>query len=66
MLLRAWETSVVPAGAAEVTFEGPGDALLVRVDPDLGVMRATAAAAGIAAATFEQFCGQFSGASAPA
>jgi len=64
--LRAWETAVVPAAAEGVTFAAPGEALLVRVDPDLGSIRAAAAAAGIALAELDRFFGQFSGASAPA
>jgi hypothetical protein len=56
----------VPAAAPEVAFGGPGDVLLVRVDPDLECLRAAALAAGIAAAELERFFGQFSGVSAPA
>jgi mannose-6-phosphate isomerase len=64
--LRAWETALVPAAAARVTFAGPGEALLVRVDPDLARLRSAATAAGVAPEVFERFCGQFSGASRPA
>ena len=64
--LRAWETAVVPAATARLTFAGAGEALLVRVDPDLADIRAAAAAAGAAAAELDRFFGQFSGASAPA
>ena len=64
--LRAWETAVVPAAAERVAFAAPGEALVVRVDPDLARLRESAAAAGVPAAALEAFCGQFSGASAPA
>jgi hypothetical protein len=64
--LRAWETALVPAAAGSVTFAASGEALVVRVDPDLGALRAAAVAAGVAAAVLDAFCGQFSGASAPA
>lgn len=64
--LKPWETAVVPAAAAAVTFAGAGEALLVRVDPDLAGLRAAAAGAGLAAGVLDAFCGQFSGASAPA
>lgn len=59
--LRPWETAVIPAAAARVTFDGPGDVLLVRVAPDLAALRAAASAAGVAPEVFERFCGQFSG-----
>ncbi|HEV8020396.1 MAG TPA: type I phosphomannose isomerase catalytic subunit [Candidatus Lustribacter sp.] len=63
--LRAWETAVVPADAGRVPIT-PGAALLVRIDPDLAALRTAALAAGHAAAAFELFAGQFSGASGPA
>jgi mannose-6-phosphate isomerase len=62
--LRAWETAVVPAAAGRIAFTTPGQALVVRVDPDLEALRADALAAGVAAAALDAFCGQFSGASA--
>jgi mannose-6-phosphate isomerase len=64
--LRPWETAVVPAATTQVTFGGSGEALLVRVDPDLAALRAAAAAGGVAADAVERFCAQFSGASRPA
>jgi len=51
-----------PASGALLTA---GEALLVRVDPDLDRLRAAAAAAGVEAAALDAFFGQFSGASAP-
>lgn len=62
--LRAWETAIVPAAAETVTFGAPGGALLVRVDPDLDRLAAAARTAGVAAAAWEGFRAQFSGASA--
>jgi mannose-6-phosphate isomerase len=64
--LRPWESAVVPAAATRVAFGGPGEALLVRVDPDLAALRAAATAAGVASDVLERFCGQFSGVSRPA
>src|ERR1700677_2159123 len=58
--LRPWETAVVPAATTQVTFGGSGEALLVRVDPDLAALRAAAAAGGVAADAVERFCAQFS------
>jgi mannose-6-phosphate isomerase len=63
--LRPWETALVPAALADVTFAGPGTALLAWVDPDLTALRAAAAAAGVGATELAGFFGQFSGASAP-
>ncbi len=62
--LRPWETALVPAAAAQVRFGAPGAALVVRVEPDLDVLRAEAAAGGIAAGALETFFGRFSAASA--
>jgi len=64
--LRPWETALVPAADEAVTFAGPGEGLLVRVDPDLEQLRADARAAGVAADVLERFLSQFSGVSAPA
>jgi hypothetical protein len=64
--LRAWESALVPAAAATIAFEGPGEALIVRVDPDLEQLRAEALAAGVTAAAVEAFYQQFSGASGTA
>lgn len=64
--LRAWETAVVPAAATEVTFAFPGEALLVRVDPDLAILRGNALAGGVPSVALDRFCGQFSAASGPA
>jgi mannose-6-phosphate isomerase len=63
--LRAWETALVPADVARVTFAGPGEALVVRVDPDLERLRRAALAAGVNAANYEAFGAQFSGAVSP-
>ena len=63
--LRPWETALVPADEPEVTFGSLGDAMVVRVDPDLAALRDAAAAAGIAEAESSRFFAQFSGA-APA
>jgi mannose-6-phosphate isomerase len=64
-VLRPWETAVVPAAAGEVRFTTSGEALVVRVQPDLGVLRQDAAAAGVAvtalAAFFERFTDASSG-----
>jgi mannose-6-phosphate isomerase len=64
--LRAWESALVPAAAGEVTFAGPGTALLVHVAPDLAALRAAAASAGVGAPELDAFFGQFSRVSAPA
>jgi len=64
--LRPWETALVPAAAAHVTFSAAGEALVVRVDPDLERLRVAAADAGVNAAVLDAFCAQFSGASVPA
>jgi mannose-6-phosphate isomerase len=64
--LRAWETALVPAAAAHITFAEAGEALVVRIDPDLERLRAAAAAAGVNAATLDAFYAQFSGVSRPA
>ena len=64
--LDRWETAVVPAAAARVAFSTPGEALVVRIDPDLEALRAAATAAGVAAGALATFCGQFSAASRPA
>jgi mannose-6-phosphate isomerase len=64
--LRPWETAVVPAAAETVSFSAPGGVLLVRVAPDLERLRDAARAAGVGAEELDRFCGQFSGASAPA
>ena len=64
--LRAWESALVPAVARQITFSGPGAALLVRVDPDLAELRSDAEAAGIVAGVLDGFFRQFSGVSAPA
>jgi mannose-6-phosphate isomerase len=58
--LRPWETAVIPAAAEAVTFGAAAGALLVRVEPDLDVLRSDAAAAGVAPTTLEAFFGQFS------
>jgi mannose-6-phosphate isomerase len=63
--LRPWQTALVPAATAQIAFAGPGDALLVRVDPDLEQLRAAAAASGAAAGVLDAFFAQFS-VSAPA
>jgi mannose-6-phosphate isomerase len=64
--LRPWETALVPAAAGRLTFAAPGEALIVRVEPDLETLRAGAAAAGLAADVLATFFGRFSAASAPA
>ena len=64
--LRAWETAVLPAAAGRATFAQPGEALVVRIDPDLEKLRAVAVTRGVAAAVVDAFLSQFSGASAPA
>lgn len=64
--LRAWETAVLPAAAGRATFAYPGEALVVRIDPDLSKLREVATARGVAAAVLDAFLEQFSGASAPA
>jgi len=61
--LRPWETAVVPAATGRVTLTAPGEALIVRVQPDLGALRAAAAAAGVAAGVLDAFFGRFSAAS---
>lgn len=65
-MLRPWETALVPAAAGKMTFESPGEALVVRVEPDLFALRSAALAAGVAGGAAEAFFGQFSDASAPA
>ncbi len=64
--LRPWETAIVPAAAEKALFAAPGDALVVRVAPDLGALRRSALAAGVAGGAAEAFFGIFSDASAPA
>ena len=64
--LRPWETAVVPAAAGQLTIATPGQALVVRVAPDLTELRRSAAGAGIAAGALDTFFGRFSAASAPA
>jgi mannose-6-phosphate isomerase len=64
--LRAWESALVPAVAQQCAFSGPGEALVVRVDPDLAQLRSEAASADIAGAVLDAFFRQFSGVSAPA
>ncbi len=63
--LRPWETAIVPA-AVRTAFASPGEALVVRVEPDLAALRRSALAAGVAGGAADAFFGQFSAASAPA
>jgi mannose-6-phosphate isomerase len=60
IVLRPWESALVPAAAAGVAFAALGDALLARVEPDLAALRDDASAAGIAAGDFDRFLAQFS------
>jgi mannose-6-phosphate isomerase len=62
-VLRPWETAIVPAAADRVTLTAPGEALIVRVQPDLGALREAAAAAGVSAAVLDVFFRRFSAAS---
>ena len=61
--LAPWQTAVIPAAAERVELipSGAASALVARVEPDLGALRAAAVAAGVtaveAAAFFEQFAG---------
>jgi mannose-6-phosphate isomerase len=64
--LRPWQTALVPAALAQVAFEAAGEALLVRIDPDLGRLGAAAAASGVASDVLAGFLAQFSAVSPPA
>ena len=57
--LRPWETALVPAALPQIAFEGTGDALVVRIQPDLARVGTAAAANGIASAELGAFLGQF-------
>jgi mannose-6-phosphate isomerase len=61
--LRPWETALVPAAAGRVTFTAPAEALVVRVEPDLAILRGAATVAGVAGAAQEAFFGRFTDAS---
>jgi mannose-6-phosphate isomerase len=63
--LRPWQTALVPAALAQVSFETAGEALLVRIDPDLGRLGAAATASGLASDVLDPFLGQFSDVSPP-
>ena len=62
--LAPWQSALIPAACAHVTVAPlgaePASLLLVRPQPDLGVARAAAAAAGVAATTRERYFAQFS------
>lgn len=64
--LKPWQTALVPASAPEVAFGTLGDAMLVRIDPDLGALRDAAAANGVLAVEIERYFGQFTSAAGPA
>jgi mannose-6-phosphate isomerase len=64
--LQAWQTAVLPAAAGRAVFAQTGEALVVRIDPDLAKLREAATARGVAAGVVDAFLGQFTGASAPA
>jgi mannose-6-phosphate isomerase len=61
-LLDRWQTALVPAAAERVTLTAAGGeatAFVVRPDPDLGRLRAEAAAAGASDAALDAFFAQF-------
>jgi mannose-6-phosphate isomerase len=60
--LDRWQTAIVPAADAQVTFApaaGPAAAFVVRVEPDLARLRTDVALAGIAPAESDGFFAQF-------
>jgi mannose-6-phosphate isomerase len=57
--LRAWETALVPAAVAEVAFDAPGEALAVRIDPNLVRLGEAAIANGIGSGELDPFLRQF-------
>jgi mannose-6-phosphate isomerase len=57
--LRAWETALVPAAAAEVAFDTPGEALVVRIDPNLVRLGEAAIANGVSSGELDPFLRQF-------
>jgi hypothetical protein len=60
--LGRWSTAIVPASNARVAFtpaDGPMDAMVVRVQPDLARLREEATTGGVAQADLDGFFAQF-------